>query len=371
MASHMPQRRSLDETCSPQLSADRESAGSNATRIVNILVLDLDVTSIYVIETMFSMTEVNVIHDSSLDNPDDVGDYLLNNDISPNLIILDISIPTSRIIVQRIRSKFNSSTLPILLSATSRYENEIYECLDLGANDFVYKPYRYKELQYRVSNLLQFTKYVKIDSILSDILPTDIISNLELGINFITKYHPHVTILFSDICSYTHLSTVLPTRRIIHMLNTMFCGFDDICIANGVYKVETIGDAYMIASGHDGTADHVDRMIRCALLMLKFMQTDENMSTVSIRIGIHTGTAHSGVIGKIRPRYCFFGDVVNTASRMESSGVPDKIQISDSVFALIADKSKYTTELRGDIDIKGKGIMKTYLISCNSTTTTS
>lgn len=349
------------------------SASSNAVikrSMTTIVVIDRDSISLQVIECMFSERNIEFIFIDHLNALQELQRYRADHsDATWSLVVLDISIGNPFELIMYIRSKFSKSTLPILLSATSRYEDTIYEALDRGANDFVYKPFRYKEMNYRVNNLLQLSTFIRKDSILSDILPVDIIQNLEHGINFMAKHHSNVTILFSDICSYTRMSSDMPTKKIIHILNTMFCGFDDICIASAVYKVETIGDAYMIASGHDGKVDHVPRMIDVGIKMLEFMKNEPTLSNFSIRIGIHTGSAHSGVIGKIRPRYCFFGDTINCASRMESHGVPNHIQISESVYTALtsSERNCFQVEPRGYIDIKGKGLMKTYLIASKST----
>lgn len=330
---------------------------------INILVLDKDDSAVYILELLFTKKcNMRFVHSQSLSDIDNISKFFTTMESTLNLVILDMSIYGARDVVRMLRLRYSRSQLPILISAASRYKNEIFDCMDAGANDFIYKPYRFNEVNYRVHNLLQLTQYIRKDSILSDILPTDIIQNLEQGINFIAKFHSNVTILFSDICCYTQLSSTLPTKHMIHILNTMFCGFDDICLSCGVYKVETIGDAYMIASGHDGNPEHIDRMLQTALRMLKFMESEALLRTLSIRIGIHTGVAHSGVIGKIRPRYCFFGDTVNVASRMESHGLPNTIQISDAVFNCIPNKALYNITPRGQVDIKGKGLMTTYLV---------
>ena len=139
-----------------------------------------------------------------------------------------------------------------------------------------------------------------------------------------------MTILFSDIIGFTNMATDWPTEKIILMLNEMFTAFDELCDVFGVYKVETIGDAYMIVAGHDGATDHAARIMGMASAML---QAVEHMQAfdgrpIQIRIGVHTGPAHSGVVGVTRPRYCFFGDTVNTSSRMESNGFPMTVHVS-------------------------------------------
>lgn len=328
-----------------------------------VLIIDADAISVHVLELMLPEKDFEICYDKALlaIPCKDMVDRIIHH-INPDLIILDASYHDSLPLLQGLRGMLPKYDLPILLTASSRYEQGIHKCLEQGANDFIYKPIRSQELLHRVNNLLQFTHYIRKTSILTDILPSDIIYDLENGRTCITKFHDDVTILFSDICSYTVLSTNVPTATVIHLLNTMFCGFDDICLAHGVYKVETIGDAYMIASGHDGKLDHVEKMVSVAKHMLEYVRGHSILGGMSVRIGIHTGPAHSGVIGKIRPRYCFFGDTVNTASRMESHGFPSSIHVSKAVFDKLLDKDSYQIQDRGNIDIKGKGTMHTYVL---------
>ena len=330
-----------------------------SNRNKKVLLIDSDIATSYVLQPMLAHEDYDLEYHSRMIY---TSDNILANVVDVDLLVIDCSYNDAEGIIKQIRSRYPKSVLPVLVSASSRYESVVFECLCKGANDFIYKPLRYKEVIYRISNLVEVARNFKKGTILQDILPKDVIQNLEDGISFMTKFHPCVTILFSDIVSYTVLSSTVATKKVIYLLNTMFCGFDDICINQKVYKVETIGDAYMIASGHDGTVDHVNRMIETALDMLRFMQTQPLLQNVHIRIGIHTGAAHSGVIGKIRPRYCFFGDTINTASRMESHGLQDAIQISQSVYEGIADAGAYHIEPRGEINVKGKGAMQTYLI---------
>lgn len=349
----------------PRIKQAYDSRTSECSQRTRILVLDPDLLTSYIMESMFPAKEFEIVYDSKMltNGSRFVMERIFTPSATPHLVLLDITFTCAINIIKEVRNVMSNTELPILLCATQRHENEIELGLAAGANDFVYKPLRYHEMTNRVNNLMQTSLFVKKGSILRDILPMDIIDNLEHGINYIAKYHPMVTILFSDICSYTVMCTKLPTKRVIHLLNTMFCGFDDICLDNDVYKVETIGDSYMIASGHDGNADHVDRMIKVAKQMIQFVNKNVLLQDIRIRIGIHTGSAHSGVIGNIRPRYCFFGDTVNTASRMESHGIPNTIHVSEATFKLLKNSDDLIVEDRGDIEVKGKGILHTYLLS--------
>jgi len=177
------------------------------------------------------------------------------------------------------------------------------------------------------------------------------------------------------VVGFTTLASAMQTKQLVLLLNHLFTKFDTLVDQQDVYKVETIGDAYMAASGHDSKADHAMRLLQMAIGMLKEVRTIKyskeeaavmNSSHLQIRLGLHTGPTYAGVVGKKCPRYCFFGDTVNTASRMESTGVPMCIQMSEAFFNRI-DWAAIQPEWRGawrkydEVAIKGKGLMTTYI----------
>jgi class 3 adenylate cyclase len=265
-----------------------------------------------------------------------------------------------------IRGNYSMSAFPVIGFGFTQAAIETSKLM--GINDFIDYPINLHELLFRIYNLFYTLKSKKRVGLLANILPYDIIARLENGNSCIAIEHKKVTILFSDICKFTDMSSILSTSAVIGILNLLFCGFDDLCILHNVYKVETIGDGYMIAAGHDDDTfpNQVENMLHMGLAMLNFVRTHPILNQIQMRIGIHTGSAFSGVIGKTRPRYCFFGDTVNTASRMESHGIPSKIQISQSTFDEIADVREFKIQARGIIEIKGKGKMQTFIVTTDN-----
>ena len=290
----------------------------------------------------------------------------------PDLIILDMHTctePSGYEFVQNVRKHHSSVDLPILLLSTSKYETSTFEVIDCGANDFVYKPLRHSEVIFRVRALLEARKQYLQQELLYDIIPKQFLNHIIKGNTGCAQKHECVTILFSDIVGFTELSTIWNPQQVIRMLHRMFSQFDEFSLETGVYKVETIGDAYMAVCGQSNTdKKHASKISDMAIMMCdyvkKYMQSFE--SPLQIRIGIHTGPALSGVIGKIRPRYCLFGDTVNTASRMESHGIPGQIQLSRNAYERLKEEEWIGLEMyeltKRTVDVKGKGVKNTYMI---------
>jgi class 3 adenylate cyclase len=170
-----------------------------------------------------------------------------------------------------------------------------------------------------------------------------------------------VTILFADIVGFTPLSARLPPIEMVNLLNQIFSKFDQLAQQYGLEKIKTIGDAYMVVGGLPVPSDnHAEAIAHMALDMqqaIHCFQTEPGES-FQIRIGINTGSVVAGVIGINKFIYDLWGDAVNVASRMESSGIPGKIQVTQETYQRLKDKFEF--EERGAIVVKGKGKMTTY-----------
>ncbi|MDY6936096.1 MAG: adenylate/guanylate cyclase domain-containing protein [Cyanobacteriota bacterium] len=201
----------------------------------------------------------------------------------------------------------------------------------------------------------------KSEGLLLNILPRTIATKLKQDPSGIAEHFDRVTILFADIVGFTPLSARLTPFELVKLLSQIFSKFDRLAQKYGVEKIKTIGDAYMAAGGLPiPTANHTEAVADMALEMQGVVDEfqEELGEPLRIRIGMNTGPVVAGVIGIKKFIYDLWGDAVNVASRMESLGMPGKIQVSSETYESL--KDKYQFEVRGEIEVKGKGKMTTY-----------
>jgi adenylate cyclase len=203
----------------------------------------------------------------------------------------------------------------------------------------------------------------KSEHLLLNILPEPIAERLKEKPGAIADAFAEVTVLFADIVGFTQLSTTVSPQELVALLNRIFSAFDYLAEKHDLEKIKTIGDAYMVVGGlPNPREDHAEAIINMALDMqeeISKFNIDTN-SNCSIRIGVNTGPVVAGVIGVKKFIYDLWGDTVNTASRMESHGIPGNIQITATTHEKI--KDKYNIESRGVMEVKGKGEMVTYFV---------
>ncbi|KAM6453517.1 retinal guanylyl cyclase 1 [Liasis olivaceus] len=210
----------------------------------------------------------------------------------------------------------------------------------------------------------------KTDKLLTQMLPPSVAEALKTGAPVEPEYFEEVTLYFSDIVGFTTISAMSEPIEVVDLLNDLYTLFDAIIGSHDVYKVETIGDAYMVASGlpkrngnrHAGEIANMSLDILSAVGTFKMRHMPE--VPVRIRIGLHSGPCVAGVVGLTMPRYCLFGDTVNTASRMESTGLPYRIHVNlRTVEILHSLKEGFKLDLRGKTELKGKGLEHTYWLT--------
>ncbi len=197
------------------------------------------------------------------------------------------------------------------------------------------------------------------EGLLLNVLPAQIAEVLKDGVRTIAEQCDEVSVLFADVVGFTPLSQSLPPQEMVALLDEAFSYFDSLIQEYGVEKIRTIGDNYMVAAGVPSSRpDHAQVLARIALKMNAF--TTDSQPPLRFRIGINSGPAIAGVIGTAKFHYDLWGDMVNTASRMESHGQPGRIQITQATYERIVDQ--FVCRPRGLIEVKGKGKMPTWFV---------
>ncbi|XP_034835758.1 atrial natriuretic peptide receptor 1-like isoform X1 [Maniola hyperantus] len=245
------------------------------------------------------------------------------------------------------KTQESSNILDNLLSRMEQYANNLEYLVSERTQDYLEEKKKCEELLYQL-------------------LPKSVASQLINGQSVVAETFEQVTIYFSDIVGFTALSASSTPMQVVDLLNDLYTCFDSIVENYDVYKVETIGDAYMVVSGlpeRNGTR-HACEVARMALALLdavrRFRIRHRPHDQLKLRIGLHSGPCVAGVVGLKMPRYCLFGDTVNTASRMESNGEALKIHVSPTTKALLDSFGTFRLECRGEVAMKGKGVLVTY-----------
>ncbi|CAB9509368.1 activated protein kinase catalytic subunit alpha-1 [Seminavis robusta] len=210
--------------------------------------------------------------------------------------------------------------------------------------------------------------------LLNDIFPKHVADALKEGNKVEPEKHDMVTVIFSDIVSFTDISRQIGPEKVCDMLDRLYLKFDTCARKHNVFKVETIGDAWMGVTNLEGDQDltHVRHIAEYAIDMVNLANTvmidteDPTRGFVNIRVGFHSGSVVSNVIGSSNKRYCLFGDTVNTASRMESNSVRNRILCSHRSYKLLKDQApSMKIKCRGKIEVKGKGQMYVFWVGDN------
>lgn len=202
----------------------------------------------------------------------------------------------------------------------------------------------------------------KSERLLQNVLPVEIATALKDHAGTLAESHPSVSILFADLVGFTRLSEELSPVKMVDLLNAVFSGFDGMVERYGLEKIRTIGDSYMVVAGAPRPrADHAQALARLALDMRDYIgHFRHHGRALSFRIGIGSGPVVAGVIGRQKFHYDVWGDAVNMASRMESHGLPGRVQITRETYDLIRDT--FDCEPRGRIEVKGKGLCDAWFL---------
>lgn len=348
-----------------------------------VLIVDDQKVNVLLLERLLRNAGYTSI--SSTTAPDEVCKLHLKNRY--DLILLDLLMPglDGFQVMEGLEKIETEGYLPVLVLTAQR--DHKLRALKAGAKDFVSKPFDVSEVLVRVHNMLE-VRLLHLDTkklydqvvaeqkmserLLQNVLPHSIAQRLKgrhevVTDNFtevIVDSFAEVTVLFADIVGFTQFSECVSPEVLVDVLNDLFTRFDSIADNCGLEKIKTIGDCYMAAAGLPvPTADHASRAAHMAVDMIEAMGcfNEQSRYKLKVRIGIDSGAAVAGVIGKRKFLYDLWGDVVNTASRMESHGVAGRIQVTESTRQRLGEP--FLLEKRGAIDVKGKGEMHTWFLN--------
>lgn len=317
-------------------------------------------------------------------------------EMPPDIVLLDTEINPdySLKLLHKVTSLEDIKLIPVLVILDDK--EMIQKSYDLGATDFLRVPFDKVELSVRVKSILSLFKLIdgiagqaaelekqsraleverrklekekeKSDKLLLNILPYEIAEQLKNKGMVDTKKYRRVSILFTDFVDFTKLSSGLEPEDIVKELGIFFTKFDEIVQRHFIEKIKTIGDAYMCVGGLPlrNKSNPIDTCL-AALEIQKFaekynsIRARNDLPLWKVRLGIHTGSVIAGVIGSSKFAYDIWGDAVNTASRMETSCEPGKINISGTTYKYV--KDLFDCEYRGKVEAKNKGLIDMYYV---------
>jgi class 3 adenylate cyclase len=292
----------------------------------------------------------------------------------PDVILLDLMMPKMDgfEVCRRLKKYWKAAHVPILVLTALSDRKERLMGIEAGANDFLTKPVDIQDVVLRVNNAV-YTKRLhdllqvereKSERLLRNMLPKPIAERMKNGETNIADHHGDVTLLVADLVGFTALTASIDPVQIVSLLNEIFSAFDVLTEKRSLEKIKIIGDAYMVAGGiHSHHSDHADAIAGLALDFQKQVQrfNQQYNTSFSIRIGVHTGPLVAGVIGRKSHAYDVWGETVNTACRLEATGKPGEIQISESTRKHL--EEKYAFASAHNVELKDHATIPAYWLT--------
>jgi adenylate cyclase len=305
-----------------------------------------------------------------------------------DLMLLDMEMPemNGMEVLAVLRDTPHHPWPPVIVISGGTSLDDAVRCIELGAEDYLSKPFNPVLLRARVKTCVErkrlrdqealsmrqlkrqheelASEQAKTEQLLLNILPRKIALRLKAGEEHIADAFPNVSVLFADMVGFTAMSRTMTASALVEVLGDLFSRFDLITEKHGLEKIKTIGDCYMLAGGvPDPSDDHAHAVIDAAL---EFCTALEDMrertgGALRMRIGVHSGPIVAGVIGLRKFTYDLWGDTVNVASRMESTGEPGRIHVSVNTANLV--RKDFKLESRGSIEVKSLGQVETFFVN--------
>jgi adenylate cyclase len=305
-----------------------------------------------------------------------------------DLMLLDMEMPemNGMEVLAVLRDTPHHPWPPVIVISGGTSLDDAVKCIELGAEDYLSKPFNPVLLRARVKTSVERKRLrdqeglrmrqlkrqhdelsqeqAKTEQLLLNILPRKIALRLKAGEEHIADAFPNVSVLFADMVGFTAMSRTMTPSALVEVLGDLFSRFDLITEKHGLEKIKTIGDCYMLAGGvPEPSDDHAHAVMDAALEMCSALEEmrERTGGALRMRIGVHSGPIVAGVIGLRKFTYDLWGDTVNVASRMESTGQPGRIHVSAITADLI--RKDFQLESRGSIEVKSLGQVETFFVN--------
>lgn len=304
-----------------------------------------------------------------------------------DLMLLDVEMPemNGREVLAAMQQSPQLRGFPVIVISGGQDIEDVVRCIELGAEDYLPKPFSQVLLKARLTSSIEKKRLRdlermrrqqlqeqheqlereqdKTENLLLNILPRSVSQRLKGGEKRIADAHHEVSVLFADLVGFTQLSHGMSAEKLVNMLDEIFSRFDWIVGDAGVEKIKTIGDSYMLVGGvPEPRVDHAVAVVEVGFAMLDAMDSFNRAhgTQLQIRIGVNSGPVVAGVIGMHKFTYDLWGNTVNVASRMESTGVPGRIHVSPSTALHL--QGRFGLEARGAVSVKGIGEVDTFFV---------
>ena len=305
-----------------------------------------------------------------------------------DLMLLDMEMPemNGMEVLAVLRDTPHHPWPPVIVISGGTSLEDAVRCIELGAEDYLSKPFNPVLLRARVKTSVErkrlrdqealrmrqlkrqhealASEQAKTEQLLLNILPRKIAQRLKAGEEHIADAFPNVSVLFADMVGFTAMSRTMTASALVEVLGDLFSRFDLITEKHGLEKIKTIGDCYMLAGGvPEPMDDHAHAVIDAAVEFCTALEEmrERTGGALRMRIGVHSGPIVAGVIGLRKFTYDLWGDTVNVASRMESTGEPGRIHVSVNTANLI--RNDFHLESRGSIEVKSLGQVETFFVN--------